>query len=166
MVRFVITPDQAASVGNYMNSVRGRILQAIAEQMGVEMETLADTVAGRLEGNPITQHSGRLLAAVMRSPKVVETQGAIRGSVSAQDGALNLGLWLEKGHRFPNRRLKLLEKSNKNNILKRLSTDQLQELRTQGGSVKPYPFLIPSLLERESPIMENIRQKVADAIAS
>ena len=60
----------------------------------------------------------------------------------------------------------MLEKSNKNNILRNLSSEKLQALRTQGGSVKPYPFLVPSLQERESPIMENIRQRVADAIAS
>ena len=166
MVQFVIKDQGASKFGNYMDTLRGRILQAIREQMFVEMEELAITVAEKFSGNPLHARTGNLQSKILESPKVVQTDGAIRGSVSAQDGALNLGLWLERGHRFPRMRQKLLEMSHKHNILRTLTKQQILDLRTRGGSVKAYPFLIPSLQEREAPILENIRRKVADAIAA
>ena len=165
MVRFLVTKESAASVDKYTDAVRKRVFAAVTEAMGEEMVTLADTVVSKLHGNPITGRTGKLEQAILQSPKVVDSPGATRGSVSAQDGALNLGLWLEKGHRFPGQRLKQLELSNKRNILKRLSVAQIDEMRSRGGRVKPYPFLVPSLEERETPILEHIREKVADALA-
>lgn len=159
MVRFVITPQAAAKVGNYMNSVRGRILDAIAVAMGEEMVALAETLAGKFDGDPLQSRSGNLVAKILSSPKVTETTGAIRGSVSGQDGAKNLLLWLEKGISVPGVANKLFAFVGSDGELK----------FTHGHrafKVLAHPVAIPSLQQREAPIMEHIRQAVNDAIAS
>ena len=161
MVRFYISQASSASVGDYMESLRGRILLAIREQMGVEMEELAQTVGEKLHGNPVQSRTGNLLSKVLTSPKVYESPGAISGTVTAQDGAKNVGLWLEKGISVP------ALTPPKARVFSFFGfNDQLKySLGHRAFKVAPHAFMIPSLQEREPAILENIRQKVADAVA-
>jgi hypothetical protein len=146
-----------------MDLVRERLLVHVREGMKQAMHGLAENVGGKLQGDPIHSHSGDLLAAVLKSPRVWENGRSIGGTVSANVGEKNVGLWLEEGHEFPGRRRRQFDSRN----LRRnpaLAAAALARRLSGEDRVRAYPFLGPSLEEYAPTITQIIQEKVADAV--
>jgi hypothetical protein len=137
--------------------VKERILEAVRVGMREAMEGLAWTVADKLQGNPIVSRSGKLLGAVLGSPKVTETADVIRGTVTADVGEKHLGIWLEEGTHVQAVEGKLFQftPADENTVYTR---------GHRAFDMKPHPFMNPSLAEFKAPIMEIIASRVAEAI--
>ena len=158
MLTFTLDPSSVDATVDHVEAVRHRILAAIREGMMEAMQGLAWTVADKLSGNPIVSRSGELLGAILGSPKVTETAEIIRGTVSSDVGAQHLGLWLEEGTH-----IKAVEGK-----LYGFTPPDGKTFFTHGHrafSIKPHPFMNPSLREYKSTIMEIIVAKVAEATA-
>jgi hypothetical protein len=122
----------------YIDQVKERILVGIRSGMKEAMEGLAAAVESKLEGDPITSHTGELAGAIAKSPKVTETASIIRGTVTADVGLKHLGIWLEEGTHVPAVEGKLYEFTEPDG-------DTFFARGHRAFDVKPHPFMNPAL---------------------
>jgi hypothetical protein len=159
MLDFQVDPASAARVDAHLETTRQRVLAGIRNAMQEAMEGLAWTVADKLQGNPIVSRSGRLLGAVLGSPKVKETDTVIRGTVSADVGGKHLGLWLEDGTHVPAVAGKIFSYTAPGG-------EQVFARGHKAFEVKPHPFMNPSLQEYKATILQMIAARVTEAVAN
>jgi hypothetical protein len=143
MIDIRIDPASTSQVLDHMDLVRERLLVHVREGMKQAMHGLAENVGGKLQGDPIHSHSGDLLAAVLKSPRVWENGRSIGGTVSANVG------------QFDSRNLRRNPALAAAALARRLSGED---------RVRAYPFLGPSLEEYAPTITQIIQEKVADAV--
>jgi hypothetical protein len=158
VIQFAIDEASVDRVEDYLEQTRQNILAGIRIGMREAMEGLSWDVADKLQGSPIVSRTGKLLGAILGSPKVSETADVIRGTVSSDVGQKHIGLWLEEGTSVKAVEGKLFH----------FTTADGKSVFTHGHKafkVAPHPFLNPSLAEYKSTIMEIISQKVGEALS-
>lgn len=157
MLQLAVDEASVAGVTDYLEQTRQNILAGIRQGMQEAMEGLSWTVADKLQGNPIVSRSGKLLGAILGSPKVTETDTVIRGTVSSDVGQKHLGLWLEEGFSV---------QAVKGTLFQFTAADG-NSVFTHGHrafKVAPHPFLNPSLEEYKPTIMDIIAAKIGEAL--
>lgn len=168
MIRFEVEPQAGTKIAAYMEHVRSRIVSAIRGGMYEAMNDLAQyIVASKLSGSPIgmqdtpTKYTkpGDLAASILRGVRVGGRDGGdeIYGTLSGRPkNQPNLGYWQEFGTVHPAIAKKLMVFAAPDGTM----------VYTQGHkafSIAPRPFLNPSLVERETQIMDTIRARLAAA---
>lgn len=160
MIGFQVDPHSVAEIEDYLEQTKRNIFANVRKGMKESMEGLAATVAEKLEGNPIVSRTGELLAHVLASPKVKETQRYIRGTVDAELGKKHLGLWLEEGTHVP-----ATIGTSKAKIYQFAPADG-DSVFTHGHrafQVQPHPFMNPSLEQFQPTILDIIANAVEEA---
>ena len=145
-----------AQVEDYLEQTKRNIFRNVKTGMKDAMEGLAGTVASKLDGNPIVSRTGKLLAHVLASPKVTESERYIKGRVDAEDGQKHLGLWLEEGTHVPAVAGKLYQ----------FTAADASSVFTHGHrafQVAPHPFMNPAEEEYSGTLVDIIAAKVAEA---
>ena len=148
---------EAVGVEDYLEQTRKNILSGVRIGMGEAMEGLSWNVVDKLQGNPIISRSGKLVGAVLGSPKVTETADYIKGTVSSVVEGKPRGLWLEEGTSVP---------AVTGNLYHFAAADG-GSVFTHGHAafkVAPKPFLNPSLREYSPTIVDIITAKVQGAV--
>lgn len=149
-----------SGVNAWQDAARQRIFGAVREGLQAGMESLAWTVADKLQGAPITSRSGALLGAILGSPKVTENAALIRGTVSSDVGKKHLGLWLEEG-------ISVRSTKGDGAQLYQFFPADGASVFTHGHaafSVKGKPFLTPSLEQDAPTILDLIQAKLREAL--
>lgn len=157
MLQLAIDPASVDRVEDYLRQTQQNILSGIRSGMQEAMDGLARDVAGKLRGSPIVSRSGRLLGAILGSPKVTESTDTIRGTVSSDVGKKHIGLWLEEGTHVEAVAGKLygFTAADGNSVF------------THGHrafKVAAHPFLNPSLEDYRPTIMDIITARVGEAV--
>lgn len=156
-----VDPRSVAQVEDYLEQTKRNIFANVRKGMKESMEGLAATVASKLEGNPIVSRTGELLAHVLASPTVKETQRYIRGTVDAELGRKHLGLWLEEGTNVP-----ATIGTSKAAIYQFAPADDAS-VYTHGHrafQVQPHPFMNPSEQEYQPTILDIITAKIEESV--
>ena len=150
---------------DYMETVKQRILAAVRTGMAEGMELLAANTVAEMAAAGIQNRTGALAANILSSPRVTEDSNVIRGRVTAMSEvkAKGGGMYL----------------SNLGNILDigaiepAVESPMHQIAEPDGGTfwarghvafdIKPHPFFRRAVEVSESPIMDIIRARVAEA---
>jgi hypothetical protein len=159
MIAFEVDQASVAGVTDYLEQTRKNILAGIRTGMQEAMEGLSWNVADKLQGNPIVSRSGRLLGAVLGSPKVTETETYIKGTVSSMVDGKPRGLWLEDGISVP----------AVAGVLFHFTAADGKSVFTHGHAafqIAGRPFMNPSLQEYSPTIVDMIFAKVSEATAN
>jgi hypothetical protein len=160
MLQFAVDEESVTGVLDYLEQTRQNIMAGIRSGMQQAMEGLAWTVADKLQGSPIVSRSGELLGHVLGSPKVTDTPHYIKGTVDAELGKKHLGLWLEAGTNVPS------TIGTAKGVLYQFTPADGDSVFTRGHrafSVKPHPFMNPSLIEYKPTIIDIITQRITEA---
>lgn len=163
-VEFKVDPASVVEVGDYIEGVRARLLAGIREGMQEGMEALANVAGNNLQAITSGQRQGpgRVLSALLQSPRVWQNQKAIGGYISAYvPGKGDVGGWLERGTSVP------AVQGAKGMMYGFYAADG-QSVFTHGHkafTVAPHPFMQPALDEMTSTLIEIIQSKVANAVA-
>jgi hypothetical protein len=166
MLEVKIDPASVASTVGYLEAVKGRILAAVRVGMAEGMELLAGNTVAELTAAGIQSRTGGLVEGILKSPRVTEDANVIRGRVTAfapvkaKGGELyynNLGNILNMGFRDPNVK----------SPMHQFTAPDGETFWARGHAafdVKPHPFFRRAVEVSESPIMDIIRSRVAEAI--
>lgn len=158
-----VDPRSVAQIEDYLEQTKRNIFANVRTGMKESMEGLATTVASKLQGNPIVSRTGELLAHVLASPTVKETQRYIRGTVDAELGKKHLGLWLEEGTQVP------ATIGTSKGVLYQFAPADGDSVYTHGHrafQVQPHPFMNPSLEQYQPTILDLITAKIQAAVGS
>jgi hypothetical protein len=151
---------------DYMEAVKQRIFAAIRTGMAEGMELLAANAVEEMGAAGIQNRTGALAENILKSPRVTEDADFIRGRVSAvslvkaRGGGLyynNLGNILDMGFHDPQTK----------SPLHQFTESDGETFWARGHvafDVKPHPFFRRAVEVSESPIMDIIRARVAEAV--
>lgn len=157
MIDFQLDGASVDSTVDHLEQTRLNILMGIRQGMSDGMVGLAERVADNLHGYPIQSRSGDLIAAVLKSPRILEGDNYIAGEVSTTSGKQrNLGLWLEFGIHDPAVGGKLYE----------FTSADGESAFTHGHKafqIAPKPFFNNAFEEYYPTILETINQRIAEA---
>lgn len=159
-VRLVIEQASVDSQAAYQQRIKERIYANLRTEMRAQMVNLARAVLSEFGPAGIVQHTGDLAALVATSPDVVETGQVIRGTVSADDGKLHIGLWLEEGTNEP-----ASEPGKRKLYGFKLPDGSTQFTRGHAAfKVRPHPILNPALATQRGAIAEGLQAAVNRAL--
>jgi hypothetical protein len=167
VIAFEVDPKSVASSLSYIESVKQNILEAVRAGMAEGMDVLAENTVDAMHSAGIEKRSGDLEERVLKSPRVTEDEAFIRGRVSAhslvkarggKEYINNLGNILNMGFR---------EKAVKKVPMHEITAADGDTYWARGHrafDVKPHPFFRRAVEVSEAPIMDLIRNRVADAV--
>lgn len=135
-------------IGSNLEAVRKKIIAAMRTGMQEAMEGLASYAASEAP-----ERTGRLVAAIVRSPQVKQSAGYIVGTVSGDVGKKHVALWQEKGINVPDVH-KLMVVGNQEFIRQH-----------RAFSVPARPFMNPALESYRDQITQIIAENVRGALA-
>jgi hypothetical protein len=148
-VGFDVNPQPALE---YIEEVKLRAIEGATLGMGEAMDDLGNAAAGNAP-----KRTGELASIIARSPRVIATQRFIKGTVSANKGGRNVGLWQEFGIHVPAVANKLMV----------FVAPGGQVVFTRGHKafhIPGHPFMNPTLQERKARIIETIANGIREAV--
>jgi len=147
----------ASGIPDYLDRVKANVLAGIRGGMADAMKGLAYVVAGHAGGDPIVSRSGQFVGAVLGSPKVTQTDGYIKGTVSSMVGRKPMGVWFDEGTSVP----------AVQGVLYGFFSADGRSVFTHGHAafqVAPHPIMNPSLREYQPAIIATIEARIDAAV--
>ncbi len=163
------------ATGEYLERVKLRIFAKMQEGMQEAMEGLAAEAVSQAEAAGIHSRSGQLFESILDSPRVKDAPEFVRGTVSAEKGAKHVGLWMEEGYSVPAVKLsdsgqrRRFNRSPRAGFLHRAFKFTASDGAVvwaaghKAFTVAPHPFMNRAIQAFKAPIMDIIRERVAEA---
>lgn len=150
MIEAILQESSVSATVDRLHALKQQIFAEI--RAGVEKGTteLAEGAAGKVHNR-----SGDLAAAVLRSPRVRETEQYIKGTVSSDVGGKHTGKWVEFGVDVPAVIGTLMVFTGSDGSL----------VFTRGRKpfkVVPHPFMLPTSRELNPQIYNDIAKRIRE----